>query len=250
MTKTNESRRDKFILLLLMLLSFLFILGCSIHGQDDEDEIRYEFCPGQYTLTSSNNVFNMLYGATNQRNGSGSFSKQDSDKLIAGSYFDTPIIPSDDGMWVSDGFYKDSKDDKILTNGSYTLHLTIKGNQYTNNKTMEWNDFPVWNDFPSFTKEGNIIKIINPGISDNKGYNVAYRIKLYVYSEMGTTTRLYGQSKSAPKPCELSYDLNSHSTNRTYTVLPILVAELSDNIRIRKIMYYCPGNTTFEAGNL
>ena len=243
MTTTNESKRDKIILLAILLLSCLFVLGCSLHGKDDEEEIRYEFCPGTY-CSDSTTTYKMFYGAVNQSNGQGWFVDSNGNE-IKGSAFTSPVKCADDGFWIADGFYEDINNE--YSAGTYTLKLQIKGDQYATNKYMSWDGIPTWKSEPTITFDGKNVTATNTKINENKyteGLTIRYRLKLYVGGDI-TTSKLFGQGKGkeGKEADVITYSIPSHTSS--IQLVPVLACELSKQGRIKAIVYYAGKDFTY-----
>ncbi len=238
----SETRKAKLILLLLMLISSLFILGCSTHGKEDEEDVRYEFCPGRYFISASE-AHNMLYYAVNQSSISGGV-KDPNGEIIHGSGFQGPVNASDDngGMWIADGFY--DTDNTNYNEGIYTLYFSIKSGNYETKREMIWTDFPTWKSTPDInTSSANtpsrMVYADASGITtdDNTAnYDIYYRIKVYVAGL--TASKLFGQSKAQKGSNNLTYTLPRVSSS--IKLVPVLVCEMYQNNKIQKILYY-PG---------
>lgn len=233
----DQAKREKFILLVIMLISSIFALGCSIGGSSGKDssDIRYDFCPGKYTINSSNQ-YNMFYYGVNQSMAQGLL-LDNSKKEISGSAFNPPINYTDDKNWIADGYYIDSQNKYGI--GTYTFKFSVKSETYFSSRNITWNNIPEWKRDTEFYFDGNRIKVINPGITSNEGLsglNVAYRLKIYVVG--GTGSQLFGQSSAVKEVTEMSYSLPR--VTRSYTVVPVLAAEISSNKRMEMIMFYCP----------
>lgn len=238
----SETRRTKIIILLLLLISTIFVLGCSTHGKEDEEDVRYEFCPGKY-FTSASEAHNMLYYAVNQSSISGGV-KDPNGETIHGSGFQGPVNASDDngGMWVADGFY--DTDNTSYGEGIYTLYFSIKSGSYETKREMNWENFPTWKNTPTInTSSANtpsrMILADSAGITTNEtttGYEVVYRIKVYVAGL--TSAKLFGQSKAQKGTNNITYTLPRVSSS--IKLVPVLVCEMYQNNKIQKILYY-PG---------
>ena len=227
----------------MLLLSSIFVLGCSTHGKGDETVIKYEFCPGKYYTTASvQEAKNMFYYAVNQSEIQGSAVIDSNKNTINGSAFNSPVNISDDnkGSWVADGFYRDV--DNRYGVGTYTLRFTVKSYDYYKEKYMEWNDFPNWQSTPIFdisavNNPGHQITVIHSGITQTEAlskYSVRYRVKVYV--NMNSSSTLYGQSASSYSTGAITYSLPP--ATRSYDLVPILVAELHQGGQIEKILYF------------
>ena len=235
----SETKKSKVILLLILLLSSLFIVGCSTHGKPDEEVVRYEFCPGKYFTTPSvQQAENMFYYATNQSTITQSAVYDTKDKIISGSMFKSPVNASDDngGMWVADGFCRDTK--KEYGVGTYTLKFSTKNGSYTNKKYMEWDNFPQWQGTPTFTfdRTNNFVTVTHSGITTDASttdYTVKYRIKVYV--NFSSYSQLFGQSETSNAGV-LIYSLPKVSSS--IELRTVLVAEMYQNGRIEKILFY------------
>ena len=239
----SESKRTKIILLIMLLLSSIFVLGCSTHGKGDETVIKYEFCPGKYYTTASvAQADNLIYYAVNQSEIQGSSVLDPNKNVISGSAFNSPINISDDnnGSWIADGFYRDTKN--YYGVGTYTLRFTVKSFDYYKEKHMSWDDFPNWKSTPIFdtsavNNSGHQITVTHSGITQTDAlsqYSVRYRVKVYV--NMNSSSTLFGQSTSSNSTGAITYSLPS--TSRSYDLVPILVAELHKGGAIEKILFY------------
>ena len=239
----SESKRTKIIILLMLLLSSIFVLGCSTHGKGDETVIRYEFCPGKYYTTASvQEAKNMFYYAVNQSEIQGSAVYDTNKSPISGSAFNSPVNISDDnnGSWVADGFYRDV--DNRYGVGTYTLRFTVKSFDYYRERYMSWEDYPNWQRTPIFDTSavndpGHQISVTHSGITQIAAlsqYSVRYRIKVYV--NMNSSSTLYGQSAPSNSAGVITYSLPS--ATRNYDLVPILVAELHKGGQIEKILYF------------
>ena len=134
----SESKRTKIILMLILLLSSIFVLGCSTHGKGDETIIRYEFCPGKYYTTASvQQADNLIYYAVNQSEIQGSSVLDPAKNTVSGSSFRSPVNISDDnnGSWIADGFCIDTKNSRYQI-GTYTLNFIVKSINYLKEKNM------------------------------------------------------------------------------------------------------------------
>ena len=239
----NETQRLKLVLLLLLLISSIFILGCSTHGKKDEEDVRYEFCPGGY-FKSASEYDNMLYYAVNQSSVSGSV-RDPNDSVINGTGFKGPVNMADDngGIWVADGFYEDQKE-KRFEKGIYTLYFETRHGNYETKRDMNWDKIPQWKgtaefDTVSANDPSRSIYIKSPGIitsDDTANYEIRYRIKLYV--AYLSYSQLFGQSESTTSPYNLSYTLPKVS--KSIDLVPVLVCEMYQDYKIQKILYY-PG---------
>ena len=239
----SESKRTKIILLIMLLLSSIFVLGCSTHGKGDETVIKYEFCPGKYYTTASvQQADNLIYYAVNQSEIQGSSVLDPNKNTISGSTFKSPINISDDnsGSWIADGFCTDSKN-KRFTEGNYQLNFNVKSIVYSKEKELSWKDFPNWKSTPSFytsnvNDNNHLISINHSGIEDSaltSGYSVRYRIKIYVNTYQ--SSQLYGQSA----PTKSTYlDYSIPRTTRSVELVPILVAELFKDGQLEKVLFY------------
>ena len=247
----SETQKTKLILLFLLLISSLFILGCSTHGKEDEEDVRYEFCPGKY-FTSASEARNMIYYAVNQSSVSGGV-KDPNGNTINGSGFKGPVNVADDngGMWVADGFY-DITDNNKYKNGIYTLYFSIKSGNYETKREMNWDGFPTWSNYPEFnTSSANSSKYIyisSAGIvknSETANYTIKYRIKVYVAEKEMQYSQLFGQSKLNESASKLEYNLPPNRSSNSYTLIPVLVCEMyNKNGKIEKILFL-PDNKTF-----
>ncbi len=242
MTKTNESRREKFILLVLMLLSFLFVLGCSIKGNEPTNpkDIRYDMCAGVYTKNSSNS-YNMIYYGTNQEKARGLLKGPD-DNSVTDSSFINPMYFTDDKKWIADGYVIDNDPKNALKSGDYTFEFQVDSDKLKAKKNIVWdNNFPTWNSCPSFeyNQSKRTVTINNPGIKqteNSKKYKVKYSMK--IYNAEGAVTQLVGQSTREEKDAPIIYTMPSMlRLNKFY---PVLVADFSDENGLQMIMYYCP----------
>ena len=240
------SKKTKIILMLILLLSSFFALGCSTHGKGDEIIVRYEFCPGKYYTTASvQEAYNMFYYAVNQSEIQGSAVYDTHNNAISGSRFTNPVNISDDnnGSWIADGFYTDINNRYGV--GTYTLRFIVKSLNYSKEKYMSWDDFPNWQRTPIFDTSavndaGHRITVTHSGISRtgaSSQYTVRYRVKLYVY-DASTSSTLFGQSASSNDAGDITYSLPT--TASSYQLVPVLVAELHNGGQIQKILYY-PG---------
>ena len=241
---TCALKREKIILLLIMILSSLFLLGCNSHGKGDETIIRYEFCPGKYYESASvQQSQNMFYYAVNQSEIQGSAVYDTANNPISGSAFNSPLNISDEnnGSWIADGFCRDVNNQYPV--GTYTLSFTVKSINYTKQKYMEWVNFPNWKSTPVFdtsavNDQGHRITITHSGITNiaaNEEYSVRYRIKVYV--NINRSSQLYGQSASSNAGV---IDYSLPKATRSVELIPILVAELHKGGQIEKILFY-PG---------
>ena len=229
----------------MLLLSSIFVLGCSTHGKDSEVIVRYEFCPGKYYESASvQQSQNMFYYAVNQSEIQGSAVYDTHNNMIRGSAFNSPVNISDDnnGTWVADGFYRDSNNNYPV--GTYTLKFTVNSITYAKEKHLEWTDFPNWQSTPVFdvsavNNPGHQVTITHSGIATNNAisqYSVRYRIKVYINQNSSST--LFGQSASSSSAGAITYSLPK--ATRSFDLIPVLVAELHQGGQIEKILYY-PG---------
>ena len=240
----SESKRTKIILLIMLLLSSIFVLGCSTHGKGDETVIKYEFCPGKYYTTASvAQADNLIYYAVNQSEIQGSSVLDPNKNVISGSAFNSPINISDDnnGSWIADGFCTDDKNHRF-TEGNYRLNFIVKSINYAKEKELSWNDFPNWKGTPNFdtsnVNNNHYISINHFGVEDSAlsaGCSVRYRIKLYLNTTR--SSQLYGQS--APSNSNF-LDYSIPRTTRSVELVPILVAELFKDGQLDKVLFY-PG---------
>ncbi len=227
----------------MLLLSSIFVLGCSTHVKGDEAVRKYEFCPGKYYTTASvQQADNLIYYAVNQSEIQGSSVLDPNKNIISGSAFKSPVNISDDnnGSWIADGFCNDNKDNRF-PEGNYKLNFTVKSIVYTKERELSWKDFPNWKGTPNFNTS-NVndrnprISIDHSGIEDSaltSGYSVRYRIKLYVNSYH--SSQLYGQSA----PTKSTYlDYSIPRTTRSVELVPILVAELFKDGQLDKVLFY------------
>ena len=237
----SESKRTKIILLIMLLLSSIFVLGCSTHGKGDETVIKYEFCPGKYYTTASvGQADNLIYYAVNQSEIQGSSVLDPNKNTISGSSFSSPVNISDDnnGSWIADGFCTDDKNHRF-TEGNYKLNFTVKSLVYTKEKELSWNGFPSWKGTPSFDLSAvneHRITINHLGIDTSTlsaDYSVRYRIKLYMNTSR--SSQLYGQS-SPDNSGVLVYSIPR--ATRSVELMPILVAELFKNGQLDKVLFY------------
>ncbi len=243
----SETQKTKLILLFLLLISSLFILGCSSHGKEDEEDVRYEFCPGKY-FTSASEARNMLYYAVNQSSVSGGV-KDPNGQTINGSGFQGPVNVADDngGIWVADGYYDITNN--TYGNGIYTLYFSIKSGNYETKREMNWDGFPTWNSTPSIdTSSANTQRIIGANSAriitgeNTDGYTIKYRIKVYVAGL--TTSKLFGQSKAVDGSQPLTYTLPRVSSS--IKLVPVLVCEMYKNEKIQKILFYPDSAFTYN----
>lgn len=241
----SETRRTKIIILLLLLISTIFVLGCSTHGKEDEEDVRYEFCPGK-CFWSSGEAHNMIYYAVNQSSVTGAV-KDPYDELVSDSGFESPVNVADDngGMWVADGFVEEKNPSEYkFEEGIYTLYFKTKSESYETKREMNWYNFPTWKDTATFyTDSANSssreIKVLFAGITSDentKQYSIQYRLKVYVAESRAS--RLFGQSKAQGDSTEIRYSLPRVSSS--IKLVPVLVCEMYQNNKIQKILYY-PG---------
>ncbi len=237
MTTTNESKRDKIILLAILILSSLFVLGCSIKGDEPKHEdVKYEFSVGKYVVSSSSYDY-MIYAAVNQETGEGYIIDSKGNK-INGSGFTRPINYADGSFWVADGFYRIK--DNEYTAGTYSLKLNCWDNLIE--KYLNWDGIPDWKNIPNIEYTANnrtvfVNKI--PGITEtelSKKLSVRYRLKLYASGYQ--TAKLFGQSESTKDTSFISYYLPRKTTEQTISLVPVLVAELYNEKGIQMIIYY------------
>ena len=245
----NETQRLKLILLLLLLISSIFILGCSTHGKKDEEDVRYEFCAGKFFYSPSQS-YNMLYFAVNQSNVNGSV-KDSMGTVLSGTSFRGPVNPADDdgGRWIADGFSFDTKNP--YTDGNYTLQFSIKAGDYEAAAKLNWENIPNWSNTPQFNtasvnEPSHIIYISSGGIIKNQlpeNYKVKYRIKVYNADDNIRYSQLFGQSTTYSSASSLEYSLPPNRSNNSYKLLAVLVCEIyNQNGKIEKIMYYPDGS--------
>ena len=239
----SESKRTKLILMLILLLSSIFVLGCSTHGKGDETVIRYEFCPGKYYTTASvGQADNLIYYAVNQSEIQGSSVLDPNKNTISGSAFNSPVNISNDnnGSWIADGFCTDDKNHRFIE-GNYQLNFTVKSIVYSNERELSWNGFPNWKGTPSFdlsAVNNHSISVNHLGIDDSnlsEDYSIRYRIKIYLNTNR--SSQLYGQS-APTKSGVLVYSIPR--TTRSVELVPILVAELFKDGQLDKVLFY-PG---------
>ena len=245
----SENQKTKLILLLLLLISSLFILGCSSHGKQDEEDVRYEFCPGKY-FWSAGESHNMIYYAVNQSSVSGSV-KDPNGTVINGSGFKGPVNVSDDngGMWVADGFVEEKNASSYaFIEGTYTLGFSIKSGNYETKRDMNWEGFTTWKNQPTFNTSSvnspsRLLYIESAEINtdaNTANYEIRYRIKVYVGGNL-SVSQLFGQSKAIDQSKfvnQLTYTLPKVGTS--IQLVPVLVCEMYQNGKIQKILYY-PG---------
>ncbi len=241
----SENQKTKLILLLLLLISSLFILGCSSHGKQDEEDVRYEFCPGKY-FWSAGESHNMVYYAVNQSSVTGSV-KDPNGNIISGSGFKGPVNISDDngGMWVADGFIEEQNASSYaFVEGTYTLGFSIKSGNYETKRDMSWEGFTTWKNTPNFNTSSvntpsRLLYIDSAGINtdaNTANYEIGYRIKVYVADI--SVSQLFGQSKISASANNLTYTLPKIGSS--IKLVPVLVCEMYQNGKIQKILYY-PG---------
>ena len=237
--QTNECKKEKVILLIIMLLTSIFALGCGIKGNGDEPVIKYEFCPGTYTQDAKT-VYNMFYYATNQSKASG-YIQDSANKEIKGSSF-SPAVNATKNGWVSDGFYYDDK--SIYSKGNYTLCFDVSGKSYRKTTNINWENLPKWKEIPriDYDSSNHTVSVAKiPDITETP-YKRQYIIKTYVAGL--TTSKLYGQSEilKEGKGSFISYSLGNPHTSESIRLVPVLVCELlSKDNRIVGTLF-CPGS--------
>lgn len=244
----NRTKKAKIILLLILMLTSLFVIGCSTHGKEDSPNVTYEFCPGKifYSASQSNK---MLYYATNQSTIHGSAVYDPNGNIISGSTFLSPVNVSDDngGMWVADGFVEDVKNN-VFDVGTYTLKFSLKNSNHSAEKHMEWVNFPTWKSTPSFVTDTanttRTIEVVSSGIttgSNTSGYDIRYRLKIYVYRS--NASQLFGQSKMS-NSASIIYSLPKVASS--IELVPVLVCEMYQNGRIMKSLFYPSQRFTYN----
>lgn len=245
MTRANKLKQKKIILLAILMLSSIFLLGCSIKGDEPSPEqsiLRYSFVPGKYIINSSNIKY-MFYAGVNQEKGSG-YIIDTKGNPIAGSSFSQPMNKCFDNngspMWIADGFY-DMKDNNEYPPGTYSLKLNCKDSLI--NKNLYWDGIPTWNEVPQIRTGTDIVDAQIYGVTEterSKGLSVSYRIKFYVADR--TDSKLYYQSKVAyPKNNKdytyVSCTLPRRVSQSSIKLIPMIVAELYNSNGIQMVIF-------------
>lgn len=244
MTTTNESKRDKLILLAILLLSSLFVLGCSIKGEEPVVEpIKYEFSVGRYSYNSTNS-YQMFYAAVNREFGTGNIKdvlKDGKHESISSFYYAyNPYIENNNKYWVSDGYYEV----KNTTYGPGTYAISLNCWEGDIEKYLTWEGIPDWESSPSIEFNKDVISVsVIPRLTEteqSKELKLRYRIKVYPWGL--TSTRLFTQSepvyyngKRNSISCTLPRKLGGNNNNE---YVCFLVAELYNSSGIQMILYY------------
>lgn len=228
---------EKLILVSALLLSSIFAIGCKTGPQEDESEIRTEFCVGKYFVNSSTQSYDMIYCAVNQSTAQGHVRYGATGETVYGSSFMPPVSVSDDGIWVADGFVDNT--DKGFPEGNYTMSFTVDGERYNKDKYLTWENIPNWLRRPTIYNYNGTITADIPGVTST---NLTPRFRIKVYINGRTSSQLYGQSKGQTNSGTISYTMPhiaAYQSSEGY--VPVLVCELcNENGAIEQILYY-PG---------